>query len=46
MLRTKYRLIWPNGFRIEDFLEITNQKQELPVVAIFANVLARNVQTL
>ena len=31
---------------MRSFLEITNQKQELPVVAIFANVLARNVQTL
>jgi hypothetical protein len=28
------------------FLEITNQKQELPVVAIFGSVLAQNVQTL
>jgi hypothetical protein len=46
MLRTKCRLIWPSDFRWEDILEITNQKQELPVAAIFANVLAQNVKTL
>jgi hypothetical protein len=32
MLPTKFRFIWPSGFREADFLEI-NQKQELPVAA-------------
>jgi hypothetical protein len=31
MLPTKFRFIWPSGYRKEDF-----QKQELPVAAIFA----------
>jgi hypothetical protein len=37
MLSTKFRFIWPSGFRGEDFLESANQKQELPVVAMFVN---------
>jgi hypothetical protein len=38
MLPTKFRYIWPSGYREEEFLEITNnQKQELPVVAMFVN---------
>jgi hypothetical protein len=32
---TKFRLIWPSGFRGEDFKKLANQKQELPVVAMF-----------
>jgi hypothetical protein len=36
MLPTMLRFIWPNGFR-EDFFKSTNQKQELPVVAMFDN---------
>ena len=36
MLPTKFRFIWPSGFRKEDFFS-TNQKQELPVAAIFVN---------
>jgi hypothetical protein len=36
MLPTKFRIIWPCGFRA-DFLEMTNQKQELPVAAMFVN---------
>jgi hypothetical protein len=31
MLPTKFRFIWPSGFRGEDFWESTNQKQDLPV---------------
>ena len=35
MLPTKFRIIWPSGFRGEDFQKSINQKQELPVVAMF-----------
>jgi len=35
MLPTKFRFIWRSGFRGEDFLKSTNQKQELPVYAMF-----------
>jgi hypothetical protein len=38
MLPTKFRFIWPSGFR-GDFLKSGNQKQELPVVAMFVCVL-------
>jgi hypothetical protein len=41
MLPTKFRFIWSSGFR-EDFLKSTNQKQELPVVAMFINGSGRN----
>jgi hypothetical protein len=37
MLPTKFRFIWPSGFREEDFQKSANQKQELPVVAMFGN---------
>jgi hypothetical protein len=37
MLPTKFRFIWQLGFREEDFYKSTNQKQELPVVAMFVN---------
>jgi hypothetical protein len=36
MLPTKFRFIWPSGFR-EDFKKSANQKQELPVAAMFVN---------
>jgi hypothetical protein len=36
MLSTKFRFIWQSGFR-EDFYKSNNQKQELPVVAMFVN---------
>jgi hypothetical protein len=39
MLPTKYRFIWPSGFGGEYLKKSANQKQELPVVAIFANRL-------
>ena len=44
MLPTKWRFIWPSGFRGEDFQKLTNQKQELPVAAIFINGSGRNEQ--
>jgi hypothetical protein len=46
MLPIKFRFIWPNGFRAEDFQKSANQKQELPVVVMFANGLRRNEQYL
>jgi hypothetical protein len=46
MLPTKFRLIWPSGFRGEDFFKSANQKQELPVVAMFVNGSGKNVQSL
>ena len=35
MLPTKFQFIWPSGFRGEDFKKSANQKQELPVTAMF-----------
>jgi hypothetical protein len=46
MLPTQFRFIWPNGFRGEEFLKSANQKQELPVVAMFVNGSGQNEQTL
>jgi hypothetical protein len=37
MLPTKFWFIWPSGFRREDFLKSVNQKQEMPMVAMFVN---------
>ena len=37
---------WPGGFRGEDFFKSANQKQELPVVAMFVNESGQNVQFL
>jgi hypothetical protein len=36
-LPTKFWFIWPSGFRGEDFFKSANQKQELPVVAMFGD---------
>jgi hypothetical protein len=46
MLPTKFRLIWPSGFRGEDFKKSANQKQELPVVDMFVNGSGQNEQSL
>ena len=47
MLPTKFRFIWPSGFRGEDLKKkSTIQKQELPVVAMFVNGSGQNVQFL
>jgi hypothetical protein len=46
MLPTKFRFIWPSGFRGEDFKKLTNQNQELPVAAMFADGSGRNEQSL
>jgi hypothetical protein len=37
MFPTKFRFIWPSGFRGEDFFKLANQKQELPVATMFVN---------
>ena len=42
---TKLRFIWPSGFG-EDFLKSANQKQELPVVAMFVNRSGQHEQSL
>jgi hypothetical protein len=46
MLPAKVGLIWPSSFREDEFKKSANQKQELPVVAIFVNQLGQNEQTL
>jgi hypothetical protein len=46
MLPTKFQFIWSSGFRGEDLKKSANQKQELPVAAMFVNGLGRNEQTL
>jgi hypothetical protein len=42
MFPTKFRYIWPNGYRREEFLKAANQKQESPMVAMFVNGSGRN----
>jgi hypothetical protein len=47
MLPTKFRFIWSSGFRGDIFFfKSTNQKQELPVVAMLANGSEINEQSL
>ena len=46
MLPTKFRFIWPNGFRREESKKSANQKQESPQVAMFVNGSGRNEQSL
>jgi hypothetical protein len=46
MLPTKLWFIWPSGFRGEDLTKLTNQKQELPLAAMFVNGSGQNVQSL
>jgi hypothetical protein len=46
MLPTKIRFIWQSGFRREDVFKSANQKQELPVLAMFVNGSGRNEQGL
>jgi hypothetical protein len=42
MFTTKFHFIWLSGFRGEDLKKLTNQKQELPVAAMFVNGSRRN----
>jgi hypothetical protein len=46
MLHIKFRIIWPSGFRGEEFKKSANQKQESPVVAMFVNGSGQNEQSL
>jgi hypothetical protein len=46
MLPTKFRIIWPSGFRGEEFKKSANQKQESPMVAMFVNGSEWNEQSL
>jgi hypothetical protein len=46
ILPIKFPFICPSGFRGEDFFNSTNQKQELPVAAMFVNGLGQNVHFL
>ena len=46
MLPTKFRFIWTSGFGGEDFFKSANQKQELPVVAMFVNRSGQIEQSL
>jgi hypothetical protein len=46
MLPTKFRFIWPNGFKEEESKKSANQKQESPVVAMFVNGSGRIEQSL
>jgi hypothetical protein len=45
MLPTKFRFIWQSGFRGEDFKKSDNQKQELPMTALFVNGTGQNEQS-
>ena len=45
MIPTKFRFIWSSGFR-EDFFKSANQKQELPMAALFINESELNEQFL
>jgi hypothetical protein len=42
MLPTKFRFIWPSSFRGEDLKKSVNQKQELPMAAMFVDGLGQN----
>jgi hypothetical protein len=46
MLPTKFRFIWQSGFRGEDLKKSANQKQELPMAAMFANRSGQNEQSI
>jgi hypothetical protein len=46
MIPTKFRFIWSSGFREEDSLKSANQKQELPVAAMFVDGSGQNEENL
>jgi hypothetical protein len=46
MLPTKFQFIWLSSFRGEDLKKSANQKQELPVVAMFVDGSEQNEQYL
>jgi hypothetical protein len=43
---TKFRFIWPSGSEEKIFLKSANQKQELPMAAMFVNGSKLNEQSL
>jgi hypothetical protein len=45
MLPTKFRFIWPNGFKGEEFKKSAIQKQESPVATMFVNGSGGNEQS-
>jgi hypothetical protein len=45
MLPARFGSIWPSSFRGEDLI-LANQKQELPLVAIFVGGMGRNEEIL
>jgi hypothetical protein len=46
MLSTKFRFIWPSDFREEDLKKLSDQKQELPMAAMFVKGSGRHEQSL
>ena len=46
MLPTKFRFIWPSGFREDLKKSAIKQKQELPMAAMFADGSGQNEQSL
>jgi hypothetical protein len=46
MFPTKFRIIRQSSFRGEELKKLANQKQELPMAAMFVNGSGRNEQSL
>jgi hypothetical protein len=46
MLPTKFRFIWPSGFRRENLKKSANQKQELPMATMFVDGAGQIEQSL
>jgi hypothetical protein len=46
MFPTKFRFIWPSGFRGEYFLELDQSETNMPVSAMFVNGPGQNEQSL
>jgi hypothetical protein len=46
MLPTKFRIIWPSGFRGQELTKSANHQKEWPVVVMFVNGSGRNEQCL
>jgi hypothetical protein len=43
MFPTKFRFIWPNGYRREEFLKSANQKQESPMIHVYDCMLLKKM---
>ena len=46
MLHAKFHIIWSSGFRGEDLKKSANQKQELPMAAMFVDGSGQNEPSL